>query len=502
MGSTHGKNEECVIFYSWQSDIKAVRNFIYGTLQSINGKDMGLDIRIDHDTYGLPGAPRIEDAIIGKIRKCDVFVADVTMINSDYEGRKVCNPNVLIELGVAIGTIGWDRIILLCCRDYGTIDDLPFDFNHNRIISFSIGKECRASERKLIKSRIISSIGILHSSGLIHGGTPEALEVRAHLYSVVTRSIGNALNNNSVVVTTNDLEKLESLRSGMEQDHFDCLHRILSALISATLSPDDKGSLLSQLLGECVEPAYLAYRHDMPPMEISEILIGHVYEALNELLPVQSRKPFSFCRCRDGRVVFSSDPEKIEVRSVDDTLLVSGYLNENGYFCGFQRAVCADGLYVGHYENGLRSGNGTLYKALDGDDFKYPVCSGEWENDRLKNGIIYSCCSYLWWMNEIPDEGLPSEDFLVGNCFILDGLIPDVEDGLCPVYDVKIENGLGRVIKESFRRYPEETLADKNARLDTYLVRMSAYDIQFNDVHTSGHGIGINYDLIIEKYLP
>lgn len=99
---------ECVIFYSWQSDIKAVKNYIQGSLKTVKGDKYGLEIKIDHDTSGLPGSPKIEDAIIEKIKRSDIFVADVTIINQDYNGRKVCNPNVLLEPGVAISSLGWD----------------------------------------------------------------------------------------------------------------------------------------------------------------------------------------------------------------------------------------------------------------------------------------------------------------------------------------------------------------------------------------------------------
>lgn len=61
---------------------------------------------IDRDTQGLAGAPDIGDSIYDKIDSADIFIADVTIINQDYAGRKTPNPNVLIELGYAIKALG------------------------------------------------------------------------------------------------------------------------------------------------------------------------------------------------------------------------------------------------------------------------------------------------------------------------------------------------------------------------------------------------------------
>ena len=68
---------------------------------------------LDRDTPGVPGAPAITDTIFSKIAVADVFIADVTITNPDTLLRKTANPNVLVELGFAISTLGWDRILLV-----------------------------------------------------------------------------------------------------------------------------------------------------------------------------------------------------------------------------------------------------------------------------------------------------------------------------------------------------------------------------------------------------
>lgn len=105
-------NKKCTIFYSWQSDVKVSRNFISDCLDKLRKKISGIMFcDIDRDTQGLAGATDIGDSIYEKIDSADIFIADVTIINGNYVGRKTPNPNVMIELGYAIKSLGWDRII-------------------------------------------------------------------------------------------------------------------------------------------------------------------------------------------------------------------------------------------------------------------------------------------------------------------------------------------------------------------------------------------------------
>lgn len=488
---------ECVIFYSWQSDIKAVKNFIQRSLKTVKGDKYGLVIKIDHDTSGLPGSPKIEDAIIEKIKRSDIFVADVTIINQDYNGRKVCNPNVLLELGVAISSLGWDRIVLLNCMDYGKVDELPFDFNHHRTLSFSLVNDNKASS-SLIKSRVESCIEHLQKNGLIYGGNPAVADAKRHLYAVITKAIDNMLNDGPIVVLKHALEKLHSLEPVITKDSYDYLHGIISILITISESPNEKGFYSSKFVEEYIEPVYIEYRDIFPALPTIEVIVEPFYNALNELLPLNQQKPFSLTRYIDGKVVFSSDPNKLLAYTATGELLLQGYLNDNGYFCGFQIVNYGTGLYMGNFEDGLRSGEGIVYIDLDKVEPIYPLCSGSWKKDELENGVIYSIATYLYWKNEIPKEGLPSSEFLIGHGSFLHGCPPDVEDGLCPVYDVKVEAGIGKVAEETLQRYPQEIFTDNRLLLEIYTNRMRQYNIPLNRIFTKASGIGLNYEHRLE----
>src|SRR5438105_94039 len=101
------------IFYSWQSDLPNASNrgFIQTALERAGkalSADDALNVQpvIERDTQGIPGAPDIAKVIFEKIAAADVFVADVSIVTGQHEGRPSPNPNVLVELGYALKAIG------------------------------------------------------------------------------------------------------------------------------------------------------------------------------------------------------------------------------------------------------------------------------------------------------------------------------------------------------------------------------------------------------------
>ncbi|CAN5528492.1 hypothetical protein BH09BAC6_BH09BAC6_17590 [soil metagenome] len=155
------------IFYSWQSDIKgdANRHFIQQCLDAAAKKiaadnTVAVEPRIDRDTLDLPGSPEITTAIFHKINHTHVFVADISIINSGSESRKTPNPNVLIELGFALRSLGHERIILVFNTAVGTLDDLPFDLRSRRIMTYESAEDAtsRADARKDLERKLDGAI--------------------------------------------------------------------------------------------------------------------------------------------------------------------------------------------------------------------------------------------------------------------------------------------------------------------------------------------------------
>jgi len=151
------------IFYSWQSDQKQNRRFIRSALdqaidelrQDLTLEEASRDIVADQDTAGLPGSPAIADAILQKIRKAEVFVADLTFIekNKNDDGRHTPNPNVMLEYGYALHALGNSKIIGVFNEVHGSSKDLPFDLAHRRWpIKFNLPSDSDPEKKKSQKN--------------------------------------------------------------------------------------------------------------------------------------------------------------------------------------------------------------------------------------------------------------------------------------------------------------------------------------------------------------
>lgn len=178
---------ELTVFYSWQSDIarRLSRDIIHrAATRAIERIKVDAAVedspRLDHDTQEVSGAPEIASTIFRKIDQCGIFLADLSFVGStnpsDPNKRKkqIPNPNVLLELGYAVGKIGWDRVILVMNTAFGSPDELIFDLRHRRFpISFKFGTSdtrdaevvCSALSEK-IEEAIRASIQSEYSSVL------------------------------------------------------------------------------------------------------------------------------------------------------------------------------------------------------------------------------------------------------------------------------------------------------------------------------------------------
>ncbi|MCO4206092.1 nucleotide-binding protein [Aeromonas taiwanensis] len=143
------EEKEFLIFYSWQSDLpqntnqKAIRSSLRSA-SSLIEESSDIRIVLDEATRGESGSPNIPATILQKISACDLFVCDLTTINSqsDESVRKTPNPNVLFELGYAVSILGWGRIVMLFNRHFGKFpDDLPFDIDRHRASPFILSEE-------------------------------------------------------------------------------------------------------------------------------------------------------------------------------------------------------------------------------------------------------------------------------------------------------------------------------------------------------------------------
>lgn len=153
------------IFYSWQSDLpsKANRNLIEDSLRRAikaihKDESEYIEPVLDRDTVGISGSPSISESIFSKIAMADVFVADISIINSSQESKSTPNPNVLIELGYAISQLGWDRIILVQNVTFGSPERLPFDLRGRRVVTYDPTCCERSEVRGLLQGRLEAAL--------------------------------------------------------------------------------------------------------------------------------------------------------------------------------------------------------------------------------------------------------------------------------------------------------------------------------------------------------
>ena len=152
------------VFWSWQNDYapKACRHFIREALVEATaqaGHDLGLEDaerpEVDHDTKGASGMVDIIATIFDKVSSSAVFVADVTPVGKTESGKARPNPNVLIELGWALGKLGADRIIAVLNTASGyQPDDLPFDIRNRRALPYDLAEDADSKTRKSARKRL------------------------------------------------------------------------------------------------------------------------------------------------------------------------------------------------------------------------------------------------------------------------------------------------------------------------------------------------------------
>lgn len=157
-----------VVFYSWQSDLpnetnrQAIRSAVHGAVAAIEKKIGDISITIDEATRDVPGSPDIPMEILTKVIKSDMFLCDITTINTAFDGRKMPNPNVVFELGYAVAHLGWNRIVMLFNEEYGTFGkDIPFDFDRHRASSYRLSQALKSKNEAALKELLVEAIEMI-----------------------------------------------------------------------------------------------------------------------------------------------------------------------------------------------------------------------------------------------------------------------------------------------------------------------------------------------------
>jgi len=132
------------IFFSWQADRPALtgRNLVQRALEraiAAIAADATIDpavreLAVDRDTARVPGSPPLVDTIFAKVDDATAFLSDLTYVAERADGRRMPNPNVLLEHGYALKALSWRAVIAVMNIAHGHPDQqpLPFDLQHFR----------------------------------------------------------------------------------------------------------------------------------------------------------------------------------------------------------------------------------------------------------------------------------------------------------------------------------------------------------------------------------
>ncbi|HXK20579.1 MAG TPA: hypothetical protein VNG33_22365 [Polyangiaceae bacterium] len=125
-------------------------------------------------------------------------MADVSLIRfGDAESaRSTPNPNVLIELGYAIGTLGWDRILLVLNSHFGPLEKLPFDLKTRQAIAYQVDPEAPAEamlpEQKRLQAELMKRVVEILGSTTPRANLAHRAEVVRNLQLVKSEAAGMA----------------------------------------------------------------------------------------------------------------------------------------------------------------------------------------------------------------------------------------------------------------------------------------------------------------------
>lgn len=176
------------LFFSWQSDTKQngfdnaafLRKVIQKAIKLVEKKeDMeGVSIEYQESVRDKAGTPNIDSVIEQRIKDCQIFIADFTLIKKYTFLNKIKdflfktktkvepNSNVLVEYGKATASANKTecQIITVCNQVMGEFANspIPFDISHNRFpIDFKLSSKDKIEmkqEEDALLPRLVSAI--------------------------------------------------------------------------------------------------------------------------------------------------------------------------------------------------------------------------------------------------------------------------------------------------------------------------------------------------------
>jgi hypothetical protein len=230
MAVTTGPKPLATVFYSWQSDLPNATNrslieeaLVRAAKMIRADNSLAVEPVLDRDTQNVPGSPDIAHTIFAKIEKAAAFVADVSIINSGL-GRPTPNPNVLIELGYALKTLGNPRTVLVANTANGPIESLPFDLRTKRVLTYHlpIGGSDKPDQRRKLQEGLEAALRAILADAL-NPQPPIALSAADKAVESIQAGAANteSLCAKVIPAIAKKVEELTPKLSGEERDQWD-----------------------------------------------------------------------------------------------------------------------------------------------------------------------------------------------------------------------------------------------------------------------------------------
>lgn len=241
------------IFYSWQSDLpnSKTRGFIQDCIDAaIKHLSDIVFIEADRDTQGEFGSPDIVETVFSKIDECDLFIADVSIVNKynaiDDNGEKSKaiklspNPNVLLELGYAAKALTWERVVCIMNTDYGKVGELPFDLEHRRPLQYSLDGQKKSAVKEYVRNIIVGNVLNAMEEGVRAKGN-----TANHIVGGISMENGEISNS----ITPLDLRLTNSFKTKYDELKDACLsliEKINSNKLPTTVTSDETKEIDAQ----------------------------------------------------------------------------------------------------------------------------------------------------------------------------------------------------------------------------------------------------------------
>jgi hypothetical protein len=154
---------DVTVFYAWQSDRPdkvnrfLIRDAAEDACERISKDDANdWNVNLDSDTKGVAGMCDIPNTILMKIRSCDIFLGDLTIVGKTEKSppKLLPNTNVVLELGYAARHLTFDALVGVMNEAFGDVEGQVFDIKRRDCLTYELSDEATKNQRDKAKKSL------------------------------------------------------------------------------------------------------------------------------------------------------------------------------------------------------------------------------------------------------------------------------------------------------------------------------------------------------------